>query len=463
MTAPCAARRSSSLGRLGVGPAERRGDVHRPGQRLVEDLGHPSVRVGALRGRGPGDGLGGEQRVREADHPGPDLDHLGLDRRRQRLGRHPRRREQLGRGRAHDSGDQEPGPGRLRQRAQPRVDQPLETRGEGQRVEGTARGARPPAPGPARVRRAGCRRMPRAADAASAGEAAAETVAQQPVHGADAERFHPEDSVRPPARAASTALGAPRRVSSRRTPASSSLRSAKPRAPADVRSSHCTSSIATTSVASSASNRSADRTATPSAARVRDRLAFVVGIGQDEGDLERLRCGAVSRGSTSSAQESSRSPRPARRQLRLGLGGPRREAPGARAARPASIPASHSVDLPMPASPSRSSADRPPRPIRSRTAASSTSRPTISVIVRRSCHGGAARRRGYEQVPPLAGSSGRRTDRGHAEQHAGGGRRRARCGPPTRRRRGSGARQGQPAVRRRAGRRRPAGGAAPRR
>ena len=33
----------------------------------------------------------------EPDHPGPDLDHLGLDRRSQRLGRHTRHLEQLGR------------------------------------------------------------------------------------------------------------------------------------------------------------------------------------------------------------------------------------------------------------------------------------------------------------------------------------------------------------------------------
>jgi hypothetical protein len=172
---------------------------------------------------------------------------------------------------------------------------------------------------------------------------------------------------------------ASRRASSRRTFAPSSLRSAKASALEEDASSHWTSSIAITRVPCALNPWSAPRTATASA---RGSTGSPDASSTRSAISSARRCGAVNSGRTSSRTPSNRSPSPACARARSASAG-RDERTRKSRARASSTPASQSVDLPMPGSPSSTSAAGPPsrRSMKARMEASSSSRPTISGVM----------------------------------------------------------------------------------
>ena len=212
-------------------------------------------------------------------------------------------------------------------------------------------------------------------------EGPAEPVAQEPVERADAERPH---------RQPLDALGAerllePRRLRSVADPpgeqqdargSPSSRRNANASALAEDGSSHWTSSIATSSGSPSLSSCSALRIAIPSA---RGSTAISRRLLEQERDLERAPPRRRQRGQDLVEDVLEQIAQPHVSEAALSLGRSRREDAQARA-RACSTPASQSVDLPIPASPSSTSAAGPPSawPTKAWREASSSSLPTIS-------------------------------------------------------------------------------------
>ena len=316
----------------------------------------------------------------EANRPVLALDHVRGDCRVERVRRDARPLQERLRGRAQRRGERERLAGGRGKSGDPRAARALRASPE----PGAAAAGRCPRRerGPAPARRTGCRPTARGCGAASGARTACPSRSRRnrwsapTLSGPTGSRrtlSAPSACSSPDDCARSTS----RRRAQQQYAARRSLRSANASAYADEASSHWTSSIATRTGSSSASscehaaNRHPER---PRIHRVGRRLL------EEERDLERAPPRRRQR-RAAPRRERPRTDRPARRER--GRARPRPVATrgrGSPRARACSTPASQSVDFPMPASPSSTSAAGSSRtsPMKAWREASSSSLPTIS-------------------------------------------------------------------------------------